>query len=835
MSSAVLPGFLRLVELETDPQCLQICFDMFRDVVKKIPLGVYVDDMFGYPAGYFPIDFNAPPDRHGGVTRTQLQESLEECFLAHASFAEYVIKLCLEKISSDVHQAQIDALKLLTRAVDQFDSSVSYDSLRSIWPLLRKLHIACREDKQIQEGILRAIVTLARKLGEGKDADMRLESFAEIICKDFESREAFFENSGWRLIAAYAGGSAISANKILPRAFSIITHMMADENQIRSPLLDASCALLQVLISVYKPVNAIKIPKTYIGVMTVPLIEVLIEQACNLLLDSACETYRVKLLTLIEFALPIEDILGESQLKAIQRFIELCVTQHSALSSSSSIKPIASIVLKRFIAACSSCYGHKVSANLHSLAKERRCVWLLAGLIQREDKASNTNNNARDICIELFSIGGAEAFAAIREIVLNFPEETASEVFGKLLSVEELKGHDLQEYEDLLTVLVRIILAHFDVRQVSYGIPVIIHPDTIQSTLASLHCQLLACGSISMTDLPLLQLRVILSNCPRSCLVDPFGAELATTLLRLSETSQERKTSSNEKFNTPLFKYSDSHSAASEAMCITNLLQCLALLANKFEENSKAEHVIISTIPGLFKGESGGGDCPIMLENNDKEAKKQLATCTFRAAYLTKGLLLRGHKNCEEALAAALKTVPRDIDAAKNFAVLARPEPKIFPREGYCTLRFLCPQRLLTFAIPRLVEHFNYGSDLGRCSYLLTRYLEPVFLWCLSQSSLPTESSRGIVQCLRRSFSQLKFNLGSVLPALLRWSQRPASMDLRIEAMSCVLHLRSHFEIHELLPYKKCVLREMPVGDRKRLIRKAASTTALVWHMVRET
>lgn len=57
MSSAVMPGFLQLIELETDPQCLLICFDMFQTVVKNIPLGVYVDDMFEYPAGYFPIDF----------------------------------------------------------------------------------------------------------------------------------------------------------------------------------------------------------------------------------------------------------------------------------------------------------------------------------------------------------------------------------------------------------------------------------------------------------------------------------------------------------------------------------------------------------------------------------------------------------------------------------------------------------------------------------------------------------------------------------------------------------------------------------------------------------
>ena len=59
MHSAFLPGFLQLVELETDPQCLMLCFSMFQIVVKNFPLGVYADDMFEYPAAYFPIDFNA--------------------------------------------------------------------------------------------------------------------------------------------------------------------------------------------------------------------------------------------------------------------------------------------------------------------------------------------------------------------------------------------------------------------------------------------------------------------------------------------------------------------------------------------------------------------------------------------------------------------------------------------------------------------------------------------------------------------------------------------------------------------------------------------------------
>lgn len=55
------------------------------------------------------------------------------------------------------------------------------------------------------------------------------------------------------------------------------------------------------------------------------------------------------------------------------------------------------------------------------------------------------------------SMPGKEAFAAIREIVLNFPSETTSAVLDRLLSAFEIALPDLEEYEDLLTIVIREI------------------------------------------------------------------------------------------------------------------------------------------------------------------------------------------------------------------------------------------------------------------------------------------------------------------------------------------------------------------------------------------
>lgn len=109
--------------------------------------------------------------------------------------------------------------------------------------------------------------------------------------------------------------------------------------------------------------------------------------------------------------------------------------------------------------------------------------------------------------------------------------------------------------------------------------------------------------------------------------------------------------------------------------------------------------------------------------------------------------------------------------------------------------------------------------------------LGTVMKWCLSQPSLPSAED-ALLYCVRRSLPQLSVDV--VLPALLRWSGRPTAMNIRVEAMACLLDLLSHFETHQLLPYKRQVLKELPIGDHKRLIRRAAATAAIAWHMLGE-
>lgn len=89
--------------------------------------------------------------------------------------------------------------------------------------------------------------------------------------------------------------------------------------KVTSSLLDASSAMLSVLCSLHRVPGATTIPRKRLSAATITTAEMVVGEACNLLLDPLCSQYREKLVALIESALPIENILADAQLEAIRR------------------------------------------------------------------------------------------------------------------------------------------------------------------------------------------------------------------------------------------------------------------------------------------------------------------------------------------------------------------------------------------------------------------------------------------------------------------------------------------------------------------------------------
>lgn len=176
---------------------------------------------------------------------------------------------------------------------------------------------------------------------------------------------------------------------------------------------------------------------------------------------------------------------------------------------------------------------------------------------------------------------------------------------------------------------------------------------------------------ISLAPVALIQLRVVLSNCPVSCLTPPTSQVIAEKLQRFAVDSDP---------SSP------------------TLSQCLALLANKHQETADEAAWL-----------SKCSDCDALS-----------------VSYVAKGLLMRSHRRCETFIEAAIENITTKKHGPVSFGVIVKPEPKVFPRDGGCTVRLLHPQRFMTFSIPRLLAKFETASDSGKQQILDRKSLRNV-------------------------------------------------------------------------------------------------------------
>lgn len=74
---------------------------------------------------------------------------------------------------------------------------------------------------------------------------------------------------------------------------------------------------------------------------------------------------------------------------------------------------------------------------------------------------------------------------------------------------------------------------------------------------------------------------------------------------------------------------------------------------------------------------------------------------------------MRNHELCENFMEASIRNITERNEGPISFATIVKPEPRIFPREGGCTVRMLYPQRFMTWTMPKLLEKFETASESG--------------------------------------------------------------------------------------------------------------------------
>ncbi|KAL0055388.1 hypothetical protein WJX82_011614 [Trebouxia sp. C0006] len=144
----VISGVIAAIDGEKDPRCLLLSFQLSQQVVKiyeaspSVPaaqesLQADYEELFDVVACYFPISFTPPPNNVHGITREDLAGALQTTVTCTTLFTPLFIPMLVEKLSSTLRQAKLDALSALAAAAEAYRPDAMQPHLSAIWHALR--------------------------------------------------------------------------------------------------------------------------------------------------------------------------------------------------------------------------------------------------------------------------------------------------------------------------------------------------------------------------------------------------------------------------------------------------------------------------------------------------------------------------------------------------------------------------------------------------------------------------------------------------------------------------------------------------------------------------
>lgn len=158
------------VDGEKDPRCLMKGFAAVRAVLElyqaqpepSLHFGRLEDsteELFDVLSCYFPVSFTPPPNDQHGITRDGIAAELQATLVAFPAFAPLLVPLALEKLSSTVRVAKLDALNLLGAAAEAYGPEPLAQHVPAIWAGVRAELMA-----PTSEGLLDAQVAALEEL-----------------------------------------------------------------------------------------------------------------------------------------------------------------------------------------------------------------------------------------------------------------------------------------------------------------------------------------------------------------------------------------------------------------------------------------------------------------------------------------------------------------------------------------------------------------------------------------------------------------------------------------------------------------------------------------------
>ncbi|KAL3149263.1 hypothetical protein ABBQ32_002080 [Trebouxia sp. C0010 RCD-2024] len=145
----MLQGVIASIDGEKDPRCLMLSFQLAQQTVRiyeqaapqvcaaQHSLDANKEELVDVVACYFPISFSPPPNNVHGITRQDLAAALQDALTCTPLFAPLFIPMLLEKLSSNLRQAKLDALVALTAAAEGYGPAALQPHLSTMWVAVR--------------------------------------------------------------------------------------------------------------------------------------------------------------------------------------------------------------------------------------------------------------------------------------------------------------------------------------------------------------------------------------------------------------------------------------------------------------------------------------------------------------------------------------------------------------------------------------------------------------------------------------------------------------------------------------------------------------------------
>ncbi|XP_031387359.1 MMS19 nucleotide excision repair protein homolog isoform X1 [Punica granatum] len=142
LGNQVIDGLCESIDMEKDPECLMLAFHIVKLAAQLFPdpdgpLACVAEELFEILGHYFPIHFTHQKAEDLNITRDNLSSSLMLAFSSTPLFEPFAVPLLLEKLSSDLPSAKVDALKYLNHCSLKYGPERMAKHAEAIWRLLK--------------------------------------------------------------------------------------------------------------------------------------------------------------------------------------------------------------------------------------------------------------------------------------------------------------------------------------------------------------------------------------------------------------------------------------------------------------------------------------------------------------------------------------------------------------------------------------------------------------------------------------------------------------------------------------------------------------------------